>query len=72
MWLDAFKAAAAIVCVFVAAKILRRRLAVLPPAERAKFNRHVIVSMLLSAILAAALALYFLQHPGLENAILAR
>ena len=69
MWLDAFKAAAAIVCVFVAAKHLRRRLAVMPPAERAQFNRNIIVSMLLSAIIVAALTLYFLQLPCLEKAV---
>ena len=64
MWLDAAKAALAIACCFVAARILRRQLAVMAPADRAQFNRRVLTSLLLSAAAIGALSLYLLnaQH----------
>ena len=61
MWLDAIKATLAIGCCFVAATILRRQLAVMSPADRARFNRRVLTSLFLSAAATGALAVYFLN-----------
>ena len=59
MWLDLVKAALAIVCMFVAARLLRARLAEMEPAEAARAKRNIWLGMLAAAAFTGALTVYF-------------
>ena len=61
---DLLKAALALICMAVAATVLRRQLAAMDPADAARTRRNILFMMLAAAALTAALAVYALNTSG--------
>lgn len=60
---DLLKAALALICMAVAATVIRRQLAAMEPADAARTKRNILFAMLAAAALAAAVAVSVLWLP---------
>lgn len=61
MWLDLFKAAAAILCIYVTVRVFRQQLAAMTPADAAIAKRKFLIGMIAAAAAIGALTLVLLR-----------
>lgn len=61
MWLDLFKAAVAIACMYVTVRMFRGQLAGMSPTDAAIAKRKFVIGMLAAAALIGALTLLLLR-----------